>query len=310
MENPITNPHPKALSETEEMQKRIQALAELAKQREQEGQSVQSCKIVPLPLWPDSVRAVPNVCLRSALFGAIRKGRRRYLAGEKIAAIDGIEIHYKGERLDQGDLDVYEAVLHLGRDQLLGKECHTTSYALLKLIGKNDTGGNRCVLQNRIERLCANAVTIKTSSFTYIGSLVNEGYKDEHTHEWIIVLNPKLKAFFAADQYTQIQWAIRRELEGQQLSQWLHGFYSSHAQSYPMKIETLHRLCGSEAELMSDFAKNLRKALNAVALACATHNEVFTYCVENGLVSVARSPSRAQQRHMRQQAANRKRPVN
>ena len=63
---------------------------------------------VQLPLWPEPVRGVPNGFLRSALFGAIRKGRRRFVKGERLAALDGIEIHYTGERLDQGDLDVYE----------------------------------------------------------------------------------------------------------------------------------------------------------------------------------------------------------
>ena len=29
------------------------------------------------------------------------------------------------------------------------------------------------------------------------------------------------------------------------LAQWLHGFYASHAKPFPIKIETLHRLCGS-----------------------------------------------------------------
>ncbi|MCE5361368.1 MAG: hypothetical protein JJ714_10455, partial [Acidithiobacillus sp.] len=253
--------------------------------------------------WSDSVCSVPNVCLRSALFGAIRKGRRRYLSGEKIAAIEGVEIHYKGERLDQGDLDVYEAVLHLLRDQPLGKECHTTSYALLKLMGKNDTGGNRGVLKNRIERLCATAVTIKTASFTYIGSFVNEAYKDERTHEWVIVLNPKLKALFTPDQYTQIQWAIRRDLEGHQLAQWLHGFYASHAKPYPIKIETLHRLCGSEAILMNDFAKKLRKALDAITEACAKHGEQFIYEICGDLVHVTKQSQGASQRGYRTKLA-------
>jgi hypothetical protein len=35
--------------------------------------------VVQLPLWPEPVRAVPNGFLRSALFGAIAKGRRRYI---------------------------------------------------------------------------------------------------------------------------------------------------------------------------------------------------------------------------------------
>lgn len=96
--------------------------------------------VVQLPLWPQPVRAVPNGFLRSALFGAIAKGRRRYMDKELVAAVDGVEIRYTGQRLDQGDLDVWENVLHAVRTQKLGSECRLTSYALLKLMGKTDTG--------------------------------------------------------------------------------------------------------------------------------------------------------------------------
>ena len=50
--------------------------------------------VIKLPLWPDTVRAVPNGFLRSALFGAIGKGRRRYMECEQIATLEGIEIRY------------------------------------------------------------------------------------------------------------------------------------------------------------------------------------------------------------------------
>jgi hypothetical protein len=58
--------------------------------------------VVQLPLWPDPVRAVPNGFLRSALFGAIAKWRRQYIDGETIAALDGIEIRYKGQQDTSG----------------------------------------------------------------------------------------------------------------------------------------------------------------------------------------------------------------
>ena len=64
--------------------------------------------VVYLPFWPEAVRGVPNGVLRSALFGAIKKGQRRYLEREEIHALDGIRIIYTGLRLDQGDLDVWE----------------------------------------------------------------------------------------------------------------------------------------------------------------------------------------------------------
>lgn len=279
-----------------------------APQQEQEHRQDQEKALVQLPLWPEPVRAVPNGFLRSALFGAIAKGRRRYIDGEQLAALDGIEIRYTGQRLDQGDLDVWESVLHAVRLQELGSRCRVTSYTLLKLMGKTDTGKNRATLHKRITRLVANAVTVKQGRYTYIGGLIRFAAKDEETQEWVIELDEKLRPLFAADQFTQVEWAVRHALDGHQLAQWLHGFYASHAKPFPLKVETLHRLCGSEAGLMSDFAKKLRKALDAVAEACAAHGEWFSYEIRGDLVHVEKKASGTQRLHLAKKAVQRRKP--
>lgn len=263
-------------------------------------------KVVQLPLWPEPMRAVPNGFLRSALFGAIAKGKRRYMERERLASLEGIEILYTGLRLDQSDLDVYESVLHAVRFQAMGEQCRVTSYALLKLMGKTDTGKNRATLQIRIERLRANAVTVKQGRYTYIGGLIDEAYKDEDTQEWVIVLNPKLRALYAADQFTHVDWAIRHELNGKPLAQWLHGFYASHAAPLPMKVETLLELSGSENSSTTSARQTLRKALTAVSDACAAHEQPFSYEIRGDLVHVEKPGSASQRRHLKRKPKPRK----
>lgn len=283
---------------------------ELAKQRGQEIRAriaKREAQEIQLPLWPEPVRAVPNGFLRSALFGAIAKGRRRYINGEELAAIDGVTIRYKGERLDQGDLDVWESVLHAVRLQKLGSKCRVTSYALLKLMGLTDTGKNRATLHARIERLVANAVTVKQGRYTYIGGLIRFAAKDEETQEWVIELDEKLRPLFAADQFTQVEWAVRHELNGKPLAQWLHGFYASHAKPYPMKVETLLRLCGSESELRR-YRQTLGEALDAVAEASAAHGEGFSYEVRGDLVHVEKKAKGTQRRHLARKASKPRKP--
>ncbi len=293
---------------------RIEELREQAKQRAEREKRDRlpgaplPKNVVQLPLWPEPVRAVPNGFLRSALFGAIAKGRRRYIDGEQLAALDGIEIRYTGQRLDQGDLDVWESVLHAVRLQELGSQCRVTSYALLKLMGKTDTGKNRATLNKRITRLVASALTVKQGRYTYIGGLIRFAAKDEETQEWVIELDEKLRPLFAADQFTQVEWAVRHALDGQQLAQWLHGFYASHAKPFPLKIETLHRLCGSEAGEMWKFAQKLRKALDAVAEACAAHGEEFSYEIRGDLVHVEKKAKGAQRRHLAKKASKPRKP--
>lgn len=265
-------------------------------------------KPLQFPLWPESVRAVPNGFLRSAMFGAIAKGRRRYINGEDLAAIDGVTIRYKGERLDQGDLDVWESVLHAVRLQELGSQCRLTSYALLKLMGKTDTGKNRVTLQNRIERLVANALTVKQGRYTYIGSLVGFAAKDENTQEWVIELDPRLRPLFAADQFTQIEWTVRHALDGSQLAQWLHGFYASHAKPFPFKAETLLKLAGSENDSPSSSRQKLRKALDAVAEASAANGQPFSYDIRGDLVHVQKLAIGTQRRHLAKKASQPRKP--
>lgn len=255
-----------------------------------------------LPLWPQQTRGVPNGFLRSALFGAIAKGRRRYINGEQLAAIEGVEIRYKGERLDQGDLDVWESVLHAVRLQELGSQCRLTSYALLKLMGKTDTGKNRATLYARIERLVANALTVKQGRYSYIGSLIANAAKDEETQQWVIELDAKLRPLFAADQFTQVEWAVRHALDGKPLAQWLHGFFASHAKPFPLRAETLLKLSGSQNAGPRSALQKLRKALDAVAEASETHGEGFSYTIRGDLVHVEKKARGAQRRHLAKKA--------
>ena len=286
-----------------QIEQKIARLKETAARKVAEAKTEAKTKIVQLPLWPEPVRAVPNGFLRSALFGAIAKGKRRYIDGEQLAALDGIEIRYTGQRLDQGDLDVWESVLHAVRLQEMGSQCRVTSYALLKLMGLTDTGKNRVTLNKRITRLVASALTVKQGRYSYIGSLIAGAAKDEETQEWVIELDAKLRPLFAADQFTQVEWAVRHALNGKPLAQWLHGFYASHAKPFPMKVETLLRLCGSESELRR-YRQTLGDALDAVAEASA-HGEGFSYEIRGDLVHVEKQAKGAQRRHLAKKKAKR-----
>lgn len=291
---------------------RIAAIQEKAKQhadRAPAPTAQPASNVVRLPLWPEPVRAVPNGFLRSALFGAIKKGPRRYMQRELVAAVEGVEIRYTGQRLDQGDLDVWENVLHAVRLQELGSQCRLTSYALLKLMGKTDTGKNRVTLHTRITRLVANALEVKQGRYSYMGSMIAGAAKDEETQEWVIELNPKLRPLFAADQFTQIDWSVRHALSGQPLAQWLHGFYASHAKPYPVRMDTLLELSGSENDSPTSSRQKLRKALDAVAEAGAAHSQPFSYEIQGDLVHVKKKGSLPQRRHLAKKAKAARKPI-
>ena len=256
------------------------------------GESVPVLKMKPylvsLPLWPDVMRGVPNGVLRSALFGAIKRGPRRYMKSERITALEGIDILYTGERLDQGDLDVWETVLHIARLQEMGTQCRFTAYAMLKLLGKTDTGSNRETLHSRLIRLKANALEVKQGRFTYVGSLIDEVFRDDISGEYVIALNAKLRPLFGDDQFTKIDWNVRHALSGKPLAQWLHGFYASHAQPFPLKASTLLALAGSENSDAHSAGQALQRAFDFVTHASNINGQPFSYEIKNDLVKVDR----------------------
>ena len=49
-------------------------------------------------------------------------------------------------------------------------------------------------------------------------------------------------ALFGRDGWTGLDFDIRRQLRGKPLALWLFSFYSSHAEPFPYKVETLHEL--------------------------------------------------------------------
>lgn len=257
-----------------------------------------TAKIIQLPVWPEPARGVPNGILRSALFGVVRRGARRYLERAEIPAVEGVSIIYTGVRLDQCDLDVWETVLHVARVQNLGNECRVNAYQFLKLLGKADDGRARATLDKQLSRLNATAISIGVGRYSYEGSLIEEVYRDSLTKAYVIRLNPKLRALFEADQWTAVDWEIRQRLAGSPLAQWVHGFYSSHANPYPIKVETLRLLCGSENKDLFGFRRDLKKALAAVETAYKERGLKFQVAIENDLVIIGKSPTRSQLKHI------------
>ncbi|MGB3211842.1 MAG: plasmid replication initiator TrfA [Desulforhopalus sp.] len=232
---------------------------------------VQELEQIPLlPDWPEKTRGVPNLCLRSALFGVIRRGHRRAVKGDIIAAVKGLDIRYTGWQLNQGDFDVMAQVLHLQNRHI---ERTSENYirfqikSFLSAIGRQTGKSGREWLKDCLRRLTATALEVNVDipnrsingKYTYAGSLVDEFYYNDREQTYFLKINPKLGELFDAG-WTQLQWQQRIRLKTN-LAKWLHGFYASHRNPYPMKVFTLRHLCGSSCGRLSDFRSKLRGAL-------------------------------------------------
>lgn len=214
-----------------------------------------------LPMCSKVKTPAPNVVLRSALFGIVGKGSRKYERNVIKAALNGYTVKFTGEQLDQSDLDVWLECIRLSQQVALGDTVRFSSNSFLKSIERNTGKSDHEWLKTVFLRLRANAVEISDGHYSYIGGLVNEIYRDERTGENCLVLNPKIAACFGDAGWTGIDNAIRLELKGKPLTQWLHGFYSTHHTPLPIKVMTVKELCGSEIKELKKFRQILRKSL-------------------------------------------------
>lgn len=228
----------------------------------------------PLPLWPVQTRGIPNICLRSSLFGVIQRGRRKAVKGEVITAVKGLDIRYTGWRLDQGDFDVLIHALHLvSLQQTTSEYVRFTGKGFLHGIGRRSGKSGREWLKDCLRRLTGSAVEITlevknsywTDSYTYAGSLVDEFIYNSSSQGYFLKINPKLGRLFNAG-WTRLQWHQRLKLKTD-LAKWLHGFYASHKEPYPIKVATLKHLCGASIGRLSDFRGKLRRALDELTKA-------------------------------------------
>ena len=270
---------------------RLATLAETAQQDTKTDPP--ASKVIQLPLWPEAKRGAPNAVLRGALFAAVQgKGR---IAMERVilAAQDGITIRYTGWQLTQSDLDVWEQALHLARTQALGTRCRFTEKGFLKALGRQTGKSGRDWLRAALARLTATAVEISDGRRTYGGNLL-EFYRDEDTGHTGLEINPKLAKFYGRSQWTQIDWEQRQRLRGKPLALWLHGFYASHAAPYPLSVEYLHKLSGSQTKQLRYFKKNLAQALRDLE---AT-GVIEAFEIVGDLVHVRPVPSPSQQKHL------------
>ena len=211
------------------------------------------------------------MCLRSALFAVIKRGRRRIVNREPIASLKGVTIHYTGWRLDQGDFDVLAQALHfLARNpDPKARQClRIRAKPFLAAIGRQSGKSGREWLKQSLRRLAGSKVEItidlrhspQQGNFAYTGPLIDELYSRDEELFSAISINPKLAGLFDVG-WTQVQWQQRLQLRTD-LAKWLYGFYASHRSPFPVKVATLKHLCGSECARLVDFRRGLRNAMN------------------------------------------------
>lgn len=249
-----------------------------------------------LPLWPEAVRSVPNAVLRGALF-TVSKEREMHKTLTAVAAVDGIEIRVQNARLNQQDLDLFEMLLHLQREQPLGNRVEFTAHAMLQALGRPTGGSAHDRLANDLARLMGSIVEIKWTKErkSFAGALLANYFRDDETGRYVVQFNNETMTLYGQG-HTFIDWQQRQSLGQNNLAKWLHGFYASHAQAFPYKVQTLRDLCGSDNARLSGFRADLRRALDELV----NIEAILSWEIDarTDLVTVVTVPSKSQRKHL------------
>lgn len=247
-----------------------------------------------LPLWPEEVRGMPNAVLRGAIFAVSQE--RHYLKDwTPIAAVDGIEIRAKGERLNQHDLDLWEELLHLQRKAALGARVEFTAHGMLKALGRPVGGSAHARLDNDLGRLLTSATEIRWTATrqSFAGGLVSSYFKDEDSDRYVVTFNADTMQLYTQG-HTWIDPKERKALGRNLIAKWLHGFYSTHAKPFSYSVETLWKLSGSTSS-RKEFRRKMRSALDELKQLGSINNWEID---ASDLVHVKRMPSPSQRKHL------------
>lgn len=256
--------------------------------------------LLQLNFWPEEVRGVPNAALRGALF-SISKERSTAKKRQRLATVDGYRLTFKGERFNQHDLDLWEMLLHISRQQQYGSRIEVVARDLLKALGRATGGADYEELKEDMARLQAGYMEINftATNTTFTGQLIDKFARDETTQRYVIIIDPAMRKMYDAG-YTHIDWQQRMQLKGNSLAKWLHGFYATHAAPLKYKVATIHELCGSTTGRLADFRTALRSALDRLKdVGAITDWEIDK---TTDLVTVKRKGSLSQQKHLAKQA--------
>ena len=247
-----------------------------------------------LPLWPEPQRASPNDFLRSAIFAPILGKSREYVKRTAIKGQGGFLAYFQGEKLDQSDFDVWLQAIHLARCSPLGTECTFKAGYFLRSLKRKTGGSDYDWLKEVFGRLQGSWIELKINEKWCRFNFINFSAGNDDKKLLKISFNEKFIELFAPNAWTALQWEERCKLKGKPLALWLHGYYASHADPFPLKAQTIYALSGQKAPFRS-FIPKLKTALNEVASVAAG----FKWSIdEDHLVTVDHTPSPAQMRHL------------
>lgn len=237
-----------------------------------------------VPVWPDVVRGVPNVFLRSALFG-VNKENKPALDNADIYSSSLYKINYTGASLKQSDLDIWQSIMQMLRGKEWGTIVEFSAWEILDLLDKSHSGPKMNEIAERLALFKTSSLEItdtKTGRLMYKGPLIKMFKMEDNPgrhKKYYVAIDPGMKELYRYDQYTYLNWNIRKALKNKPIAKWMHAFYSTHASVFPLTLGFMSKLCGYSPANDFKLKQNLIESLACLANVCTIHNQYLSYSV-------------------------------
>ena len=231
--------------------------------------AVQRFKQAEMPFWSEEVRAEANALIRSALFAATpNNSAREKVENEKIAALDGVEITFSGERLNQFDAQVFESILHLAREQSFrAEECQfsVSGYSILRTLGVENTVSSSRAVEDSLRRLRKAEFVIKWvgTRAKRVGGLIGFYDKTSEGHFRVGLVREITRMF--EDDTTFMPRKLLEAVRRSPLASWLVRFYLSHEDPFSLTYEKLRELSGATEKTPRNVRARTKLALSSIA---------------------------------------------
>jgi hypothetical protein len=228
-------------------------------------ESQQVSEQLVFPHIPQGKRIIPNDLIRSSLFTVTNHNiKREYIKERDLFTFGNIKISYTGEELRQDDQDVWLQIIYLFSN---AKDCYVDflPYTILNHIDWPARTQYRDKLKDCINRMSATNISIYNKALnqgmtlSLVRKFAWKADNDERLKRWQVWLEPEIIKLFSGMNYSKILWEQRKKLNP--LAKWLHSYYSSHAEPFPIKVATIHAATGSKTKAMKHFKPALRIAL-------------------------------------------------
>ena len=280
---------------------RIPEMQAKAKAREQAAAKEKATKaakktaalVVQLPLWAEALRCLPNELLRSALFNAKnRKQPRVYLKKQDIAVLFEGRITYQGEELRQDDETVWLQLIHLAKEHPLGGVVEFTPYSFCKAIDWPICKGSYERLRECLDRMQATALAVyskRLAEGVSLSMIPVFAWQDENKQtlkKYRVQVAPQLVELFGSDHFTRVEWEQRLALPVG-VATWLHGYYASHREPFPVKLDTIKRGSG----MTTESASRVRQLIESALAELVNVGFLKSWEIVGELVHVKRAPN-------------------